>query len=225
MEPNELPKIEEKPRMGGREVRYAELRLVTREANTGENDDPYYHIEGTPIVFDRETVLWPDSMTGLGYDIKEKMASTCMDGADISDVVLNVNHGDGNHGVARTRNKTLEFQIMEDGVHMSASLRKDNPRCAQFYKDVCDGLLDRMSFAFTISEESYDKETHTYTVRKINKVYDVSAVEFPAYDETSISATRSKDLEKFREELESRRALAERKEELGNILQGILARK
>ena len=53
-----------------------------------------------------------------------------------------------------------------------------------------------MSYAYTVSEESYDIDTHVRTVLKIKKLYDVSAVDFPAYDSTSISARSVLDLEK-----------------------------
>lgn len=45
-----------------------------------------------------------------------------------------------------------------------------------------------MSWAFTVAEESYDRETHTRTILKIKKVYDVSAVSIPANNDTEISA-------------------------------------
>ena len=53
-----------------------------------------------------------------------------------------------------------------------------------------------MSYAYTVSEESYDVDTHLRTVLKIKKLYDVSAVDIPAYDSTSISARSVLDLEK-----------------------------
>ena len=45
-----------------------------------------------------------------------------------------------------------------------------------------------MSWAFTVQEDSYDRDTHTRRILKIRKVYDVSAVSFPANPSTDISA-------------------------------------
>ena len=45
-----------------------------------------------------------------------------------------------------------------------------------------------MSWAFTVAEDSYNSETRTRTILKIKKVYDVSAVTFPADADTDISA-------------------------------------
>ena len=191
-----------------REIRLLDLALKARE-EAQNVDDAFFHVEGKPVTFGEETILYPGSMTGLGYDIREVIEPNSFEGTDMSDVVLNVNHGDGNFAVARTRNKSLELEVREDGVYFKAKLPKDNERCAQFYKDVRDGLLDRMSFAFTTSQEAYDEDNHTFHVQKVRKLYDVSAVEFPAYDNTSISAVRSVDLEKLKEELESRKNAVE----------------
>jgi len=52
-----------------------------------------------------------------------------------------------------------------------------------------------MSFAFTVLEESYNQETRTWRVLKIKRIYDVAAVDFPAYDSTSISARSDREME------------------------------
>lgn len=48
-----------------------------------------------------------------------------------------------------------------------------------------------MSFAFTVREEGYDEEDHLWTIQKVKRLYDVSAVDIPAYDDTSIAARRA----------------------------------
>lgn len=198
MNPQEMKKkVSELHSTGLREVRYHQMDVQKRESN----DDGYVHIDGKPIDIGTETVLY--EFDGIQY--KEIIEVGAFDDADMTDVVLNVNHGEGNYAVARTRNGTLSFDVKDDGVYINAKLNKNNQRCMQFYQDVSDRLLDRMSFAFTIAEEDFDEKENTFHVRKIAKVFDVSAVEFPAYENTSISATRSEKLESFAEELESRR--------------------
>lgn len=183
---------------GAREIRIGSLQV--RKDDSENQDDGYYYIEGKPITFNDKTELFRIGDNSV-YEVIEP---DCLKEADLSDIVLNVNHGDGNHCVARTRNKTLELNIQKDGAYIRAKLKKDNPRCVQFYQDVSEGLLDRMSFAFTIAEESFDEDERTFHIRKIRKVYDVSAVEFPAYENTGISANRSAKLENLAKELESR---------------------
>lgn len=56
------------------------------------------------------------------------------------------------------------------------------------YEEISGGYIDKMSFAFSVAEEDYDGNTHTRTIKKVKKLYDVSAVDIPAYNETSISA-------------------------------------
>ena len=64
----------------------------------------------------------------------------------------------------------------------------EDTRHQELYRDVKTGLIDQMSFSFTIAEESYDEEKRLRKIIRIKKLYDVSAVTFPAYSQTSISA-------------------------------------
>ena len=92
------------------------------------------------------------------YEVVDRHA---FDECDLSDVIFNYNHG--GKVVARLRNKTL-------------------------YEEIKGGYIDRMSFSFVVREASYDNATHTRKITKIKKLYDVSAVDIPAYEETNISA-------------------------------------
>jgi phage head maturation protease len=48
-----------------------------------------------------------------------------------------------------------------------------------------------MSFRFTIGQEVYDYQNRTWTVLRVKRLYDVSAVDIPAYDDTSIEARKA----------------------------------
>lgn len=210
-----LKELQDRSKKNNRETRYGfwmtraqELADLTHEEiekrEAEEVNDEYYHIRGKAVTYNDTYNIYDDEM----LSITERIDPHAFDEADLSDVVLNANHGDGNYAVARTRNKTLTFDNGSDGLYTDAKIRKDNPRTSQFYKDVSEGLLDRMSFAFTIKdykrteEESPDGKLYVrYLITKIDKVYDVSAVEFPAYNNTSISSTRANDLEKSFENL------------------------
>ena len=81
------------------------------------------------------------------------------------------------------------------------------------YKSVKAGLLDKMSFAFTVKEDEWDYETDTRRIKNIDKLYDVSIVDNPAYDGTSVFARNKEDYEKDKQQyeklkLEKKKALA-----------------
>ena len=61
----------------------------------------------------------------------------------------------------------------------------------ELYADIEAGNYPKMSFAFTVAEggDSYDKATHTRTISRIAKVYDVSPVSFPANPSTELSVS------------------------------------
>lgn len=165
-------------------------------ANEEENND--MTIEGVACVFDTETTLF--ELAGTEY--KEKVSREAFKEADVSDVIFNYNHG--GRVYARTRNESLHLDVKEDGLHVTIRLNPEDEGHQQLYRDIKSGLIDKMSYAYTVDDENYDVDTHTRTVLKIKKLYDVSAVDFPAYDSTSISARSVLDLEKSEmEKLES----------------------
>lgn len=174
-----------------------------------ENNDELV-VRGTPIVFDTPTVLY--EIDGIEY--KEVIARGALDGCDMSDFIFNRNHGENDGTVyARTRNNSLTYNITSSGLDIAATLDKEDDRHRNLHRDIQKRRVDKMSFSFIVRESSYDRETHTRTITKIKKLYDVSAVDFPAYNETSIttardffSAEREKEL-KEREQLRRRKML------------------
>ena len=154
-------------------------------------------VRGTPIVFDTPTVLF--EMDGIEY--KEQIASGALDGCDMSDFIFNRNHGMNDGTVyARTKNNSLTYQVTH--------LDNEDERHRALHRDIEKRRVDKMSFSFVVKEDSYNRETHTRTILKIKKLYDVSAVDFPAYNDTSISTARdffSAEHEKEFKELEERR--------------------
>ena len=150
----------------GREYRaLQDFSLVPRDEGSKE-----YRVRGTAIVFNSPTVLWECD----GVEYKEIIDRHAFDECDMSDVIFNYNHG--GKVVARLRNKTLALNI--GGTTAGREL----------YEEIDGGYVDKMSFSFTVREASYDSVTHTRTITKVKKLYDVSAVDIPAYNDTSISA-------------------------------------
>ena len=177
-----------------KEVRLAEMRTL---------EDNDMTIEGYAVVY--------DSVTDLGWS-KEVVDRNAFNNCDMSDVCMKYNHLDNVLIMARTRNHSLELINDEHGLKIRAKLI-DTQNNKDIYKSIQAGLLDKMSFAFTVSSEDIDYETNTRRITGIDKLFDVSVVDVPAYDSTEIYA-RSKEQfeeqkEKYRKlELEKKKALA-----------------
>lgn len=139
-------------------------------------------VGGRAVIFDKPTVLW--EYDGIKY--LEIIDSRAFDTCDMSDVIFNYNHG--GKVVARLRNKTLKLNIAPgDGLYMEADL-SGTAEGRALHEEIDGGYIDKMSFSFSTEESAYNTDTHTRTITKIKKLYDVSAVDIPAYEETSISA-------------------------------------
>lgn len=155
-------------------------------------------IEGVPIVFNQKTriVDWAGE-----YD--EIIDRGALDGADLKDVLLFVNHDMNKIALARSKNgnenSTMSFDIKDDGLHMKATLDiENNTEARSLYSAIKRGDISGMSFAFRIKEDNWtdiDKKIPCRTVRKISVVHEVSVVNFPAYPQTSVNARSSEEAE------------------------------
>lgn len=161
-----------------REIRLAELRAV----DPGQDQNEMI-VEGRAIVYDSPTVMF--EFNGIKY--YEVIARGALDGADLKDVPFKYNHSDAVMVMARTRNKTLELIPDDKGLLIRAKLA-DTTAGRDLYELIRRGDIDKMSFAFTVTEQSYNKDTHTRTITKFKRIWDVSAVDTPAYSDTFISA-------------------------------------
>lgn len=108
--------------------------------------------------------------------------------------------------LARLSNGTLGIEPTEKGLFIYADLSKSQ-EARELYEEIKNGLVTKMSWAFTVADEEYDKETRTRIIKRIKKVYDVSAVSIPANDGTIISARSFINgvIEKEQQELLERR--------------------
>ena len=185
-----------------------------------ENNEQYgNYIEGLPIVF--------NSTTDLGW-YEETIDSHALDNADLKDIRLLVNHNTDMIPLARSRNNnansTMQFVVTEEGMRMRANLDTENNVDAKaLYSAVSRGDMTGMSFMFSVKEDKWDDLETDYpkrTILEIGKVFEVSAVNFPAYQSTELyTSQRSKDkeaLDNARLVLESARA-EQRSVEINNI--------
>lgn len=176
--------------------------LVDVTAISEENEQI---VEGYAAVFETPTVLY----TYDDIEYKEIIDRHAFDDADLTDVPFKYNHDDGSLVLARTRNKSLELSIDEHGLKVRANLSKTTAG-TDMYESIKSGLIDKMSFAFTVKESSYDTKTHTRRIVRIDKVYDVSAVDLPAYEGTELQARSAEFFKEKIKEIQEKEARRKR---------------
>lgn len=171
-----------------REYRSMELRSAVQE-----NDEKNYIVEGYATTFGDVYELYRDGK----YVVKETVDRDAFKNTDMSDVVFQIDHE--GRVFARTRNGSLALETDGHGLKTRTDLGLTESS-RSVWEDIDAGLYDRMSFAFTVTKDSYIEEEMengdivlTRTILEVGKLYDVSAVSFPANPYTDISA-RSKDL-------------------------------
>lgn len=148
---------------------------------TNKRFDTDYYVEGYATTFEQPYLLFEFG----GQKYYERISKDALVGADMSDVIFQYNHE--GKVLARQSNQTLGLEVDTHGLFVCADLSKS--RAAQeLYDEIKSGLVTKMSWGFTVREESFDKDTLTWTIRKINRVYDVSAVSIPANADTEIAA-------------------------------------
>lgn len=152
------------------------------EIRKAEDKEDEYIVEGYAALFDSPYTLYTDDD---GTEYKEDISSKAFADADMSDIIFLYNHE--GRVYARQKNGSLEVSCDEKGLKVRADLSLTNGS-RELYEDIKAGLIDKMSWAFTIGADEYDKKTKTRTVTSVRKVYDVSAVSIPANDATAISA-------------------------------------
>lgn len=156
-------------------------------------EDKNYIVEGYATTFGDTYELYRDG----NYIVKETVDRNAFKNTDMSDVVFQINHE--GRVYARTRNGSVQLDIDDHGLHHRTDLGLTSSS-RSVYEDIDAGLYDRMSFAFTVTKDSYTEEELstgdvilTRTILEVGKLYDVSVVDFPANPNTDISA-RTKEL-------------------------------
>lgn len=155
---------------------YRSFRLEKREAV--ENEEKSYKVRGYASTFEPYVLFESD---GIKYS--EQIDARAFDEADVTDVIFLYNH----EGMvyARQKNGTLTISTDEHGLFVEADL-SSTQQSRDLFDAIDAGLVDQMSFAFTVEDDEYDQKSHTRTIHRIGKVYDVSAVSIPANPGTDI---------------------------------------
>ena len=183
-----------------------EIRAFNFEVRAEENDKGKV-LTGTPIV--------ANEPTDMGW-YKEVIESKALLDADLRDVRFLVNHNTDMIPLARSRNNnensTMQLSITDNGdMDIRVNLdTENNSESKSLYSAVERGDISGMSFMFSVAEDKWEDIDTDYPTRhilKISKVFEVSAVTFPAYEATSIQARGlGEALESAKSSLESVRA-------------------
>ena len=164
-------------------------KIENRLANVEfkEEDENKMVLEGYALVFNEDTLIGDEENGFI-----ECIDRNALKEANMTDVPMKYNHNDSHLIIARTRNKSLQLTVDDKGLKVRAELI-DTESNKDIYKMVCAGLLDKMSFAFTVSSQKIDRsgDIPKRTITGIDRLYDVSVVDLPAYDQTSIVVGRS----------------------------------
>lgn len=173
-----------------------------RAENNEENGD---HITGRPIVYDSKTDLgWFDEIIERG----------ALDKANLKDVRFLVNHNTDMIPLARSRNNnknsTMQMEVDKDGMAIRVNLDTENNSDARnLYSAIKRGDITGMSFMFSINDEEWEdleSDHPTRHIREIGQVLEVSAVTFPAYEATEISARDKEALDSAKAALDNAQA-------------------
>lgn len=181
-----------------KEIRLVDMRTVEEEGMI---------VEGYAAVF--------DTVTDLGW-MKEVIDRNAFDNADMSDIVMKYNHEDSILPMARTRGGTLQFNIDEHGLKIRAKLPETSVN-RDIYTLIREGVLSKMSFAFTVKRQEYDYDTDTRKILEFDKIFDVSVVDVPAYETTEIYARNKEQYEEEKRKYEEKK-IAFEKQKLEIIL-------
>lgn len=170
----------------GQGRQYRNLKEM-RAVSSGD-EEKTYKVRGYATTFNEPYTMYEDEY----MVIQEQVAPDAFEGADVSDVIMQYDHE--GRVFARTRNNTLTLTADDHGLLIEADLGGTEAG-RQLYDEIDKGYTDRMSFGFTVDSDEYTEQrekgqrtVYLRTITKVGKLYDVSAVSYPANDGTEISA-------------------------------------
>ena len=193
------------------------IRSFNFDVKANQSEEHGNFIEGRAIVFDSPTDIGP---------FEEIISKDALNETDLKDVRFLVNHNTSMIPLARSRNNnansTMQLMISEEGLDIRADLDTEgNTDAANLYSATKRGDISGMSFMMTVDGEewNWENEEHpTRTITRIGKVFEVSAVSFPAYEATSLEARDNEEaLESAKSALESAKAEAEKSEAINEL--------
>lgn len=194
------------------------LRNYEFEVRAETNVENESIVVGRPIVY--------NSRTNLGW-FDEIIERGALDNADLTDVRFLVNHDTSKIPLARSRrnneNSTMQLTVDANGMTIRVTLdTENNSEARNLYSAIKRGDITGMSFMFGIDDQEWtemESDHPTRHIRKISTVIEVSAVTFPAYEETDISARNKEALDSARRELDNARNAVDTAKETRDALE------
>ena len=203
----------------GKNREYRNMTFEVRE----DGAEPSFLVEGYASTIEPYKLIEID-----GLDYNERIMPNAFDEADMTDVVYRIDHE--GRVFARSSAGTIKLDIDERGLHHITDLSKTSG-AREHFEDIEAGLYPQMSFAFTVGADHYDADTRTRIIDQIEKVYDISAVSFPAnptteihvrdYFDGVIEMEKAAEAERQKAE-EARRRDLERREDLREKIMEVL---
>jgi len=159
---------------------YRNLGLIEiRKAEEGA--EPSFLVEGYASTFEPYKLLTFD-----GVDYFERIDPQAFEKADMSDVVFLRDHE--GRVLARTKNGSIELHVDDKGLWTRTNLGLTGA-AREMYEDIQSRNYSQMSFSFVVDEDDYEEDTHTRVIKSFRKLYDISAVAFPANPGTDIGVS------------------------------------
>ena len=200
---------------------YRNMTFEVRQDGAG----PSYLVEGYASTFKPYKLVEID-----GEAYYEQIQPNAFDEADLTDVVYRVDHEGKVY--ARSSAGSIKLDVDEHGLHQVTDLSRTRAG-KEHFEEIVAGNYPQMSFAFTVGEDHYDAENRTRIIDRIAKVFDISAVSWPAnpttelhardYFNGAIEAEKAAEAERLKAEEERRSDLA-RREELKQKIQEVITK-
>lgn len=158
------------------------LRAITENA---EDSKPIRKLRGYAILFDVLGKPW------RGSTWQEKVEKNALDGVDFSNVVVLWDHQ--TTWVLGRNGKNARLEVDDVGLFVEVTLG-DTWFDDYVYDRASLELVDGMSFYFDSNATiATDWTNKVDIITKINNIYEVSLLAFPAYDETLMIAIDSSE--------------------------------
>lgn len=173
--------------MNTREQR--QMRCIASDFQTRADENGDLYISGYFSVFNSNYEIFPGAT--------ESIANTAFDEALADDIRCLIDHK-SMYVLGRTKAGTLSLRVDSRGLWGDVKINQNDQDAMNLYERVKRGDVDQCSFGFDILEEEFEDRGDSvhWTIKKV-RLYEVSVVTFPAYQDTSVTA-RSKQLDEIK---------------------------
>ena len=165
----------------GREYRTLKLEVI-------EEDESEKIVEGYATTFNEPYYLYQFTDEAGRHIVREQVDAEAFTGADMSDVIFQYDHE--GRVFARLSNGTMQLETDAHGLKVRANLGGTEIG-RNLYEEIKGGYTNKMSFGFTVADDDIKADgerDYLRTIRRVGKLFDVSAVSYPQNNFTEITA-------------------------------------